>query len=363
MNILHLEASPGWGGQEIRILKEAVGMKKKGHNVFIVVMQDGELAEKAREEGIVTYELNFYKKAWFKSFFALWKIIRKNKISLINTHSSLDAWLGGIVSKFCRIPVVRTRHLSTKVRPGLNSILLYHFFAKRVVTTCKKIIPMLSDQSKKPINHFYSIPTGVDFNAMQVDEQRVLEFRKNLGIKDTDLLVGTVCFMRSWKGLDDLLGAAKILKDKKDIKWVIIGGGHQDAYRKKAKQLNLEDTVYFTGHLDAPFYAIKALDIFTLLSTAHEGVSQASLQAAFLQRPLIATSTGGLSEVCIDGKTGVQVPCFSPEKVAEAVLSLKELEEKRRSFGLAAKKLVSNQFTFEKMLDQMEKVYLEAENT
>ena len=37
MNILHLEASPGWGGQEIRILRESEGMVQRGHRVVMGV--------------------------------------------------------------------------------------------------------------------------------------------------------------------------------------------------------------------------------------------------------------------------------------------------------------------------------------
>ena len=103
--------------------------------------------------------------------------------------------------------------------------------------------------------------------------------------------------------------------------------------------------------------AISALDVFTLLSTAHEGVSQASLQAAYLQKPLIATPTGGLKEVCIDKLTGIQVPVFSPDRVSEAILKLFSSKELRETYANNAKKL-AKRFSYEKMIDQMEKVYL-----
>ena len=109
--------------------------------------------------------------------------------------------------------------------------------------------------------------------------------------------------------------------------------------------------------LDAKDPAIGALDAFALLSTANEGVSQAILQAAFLGKPLIATEVGGLREVCIDGKTGISVPPFHPEAVAQAVLALKESGELRRQLGKNGRHLVEERFTFQKTLDQMEEVY------
>ncbi len=114
--------------------------------------------------------------------------------------------------------------------------------------------------------------------------------------------------------------------------------------------------VTFTGHLDRPFAAIGALDIFALLSTAHEGISQASLQAAYLKKPLITTTVGGLPEVCLDNLTGIQVPPSSPEKVAEAVLRLATDQKLRESYGAAARQLVEDKFTLQHTLDQMEEV-------
>ena len=56
MRILHTESSTGWGGQEIRILHEAKGMRDRGHEVILAVKQSGKLIEKARHEGFKVYE-------------------------------------------------------------------------------------------------------------------------------------------------------------------------------------------------------------------------------------------------------------------------------------------------------------------
>jgi glycosyltransferase involved in cell wall biosynthesis len=357
MNILHLEASPGWGGQEIRILSEAKGMKAKGHNVILAVASYGLLVERARKEGFIVYEINFKKRWWAFSIFRLMRLIWRHDIDVINTHSSLDSWLGGLVGRLLNRSIVRTRHLSATIRKGWNSRVLYNYLADFVVTTCENAANIISAQSGKPQKLCLSIPTGVNSALISFSKEESLNFRKRLNIKQTDCLVGMVCFMRSWKGVKDFLYAASILRGKKDIKWVIIGGGHAYIYHKLAQELKLEDQVTFVGHLENPYFAIEALDVFTLLSTANEGVSQASLQAAYLQKPLITTSVGGLWEVCIDKVTGIQVPSFSPKKVAEAILLLKNDHELREKMGKEAKKLVQKNFTHELMIEKMEKVY------
>lgn len=357
MNILHLEASQGWGGQEMRILKEAEGMRKRGHTVILGVMKGGALIKRAESSGFTVYSLNFKKWAWIACLFSLIKIVFRHRIDLINTHSSLDGWIGGIAARLTRKKVVRTRHLSTAIKPGLNSRIVYGKLSDFVVTTCASVVPIISQQSRKPLSYLKSIPTGVDPDKIKYDPVKALEFRQKLALHEKDFLVGTACVMRSWKGINVLLEAANQLRDVPHLKWVIIGGGHAEIHHKKAKELKLEGIVFFTGHLDNPYHAMGALDCFALLSTANEGVSQAILQAAFLQKPLIATPTGGLQEVCIPDLTGILVPVFDSAAVAQGVLKLKKDPSLRKKMGEKAKELVLRQFTLKKTLDQMEEVY------
>lgn len=357
MKILHLEASPGWGGQEIRILREAEGMRERGHEVFFGVMKGGSLVKEACKAGFTVVEINFQKPAWLFSFFRLLFLIRRYRIEIVNTHSSLDSWIGGMAARAARCKVVRTRHLSTPIKKGWNSRLLYGKLADFVVATCADILPIICHQSGKLASECKSIPTGVDTSKMKVKKDASRNFRSKMGISSEDFLVGTACFMRSWKGIDDFLKAAHLLRNESGMKWIVIGGGHAEKYIQRASELQLSGIVYFSGHLDNPFAAFGSLDLFALLSTAHEGVSQAILQAAYLGKPLIATPTGGLKEVCLDRITGLQVAPFSPEEVAKAVLELKENKEFRKEAGQRAKQLVEEKFTLKMTIDQMEKVY------
>jgi glycosyltransferase involved in cell wall biosynthesis len=216
---------------------------------------------------------------------------------------------------------------------------------------------MICSQSGKSPHLCRSIPTGVDPPKIRASEPEIKLFRQQIEVTPDEFLVGTACFMRSWKGVDDLLRAADLLRDVPGLKWVIIGGGHAERHKELARQLKLDQIVRFTGHLDNPFPGLAALDVFALLSTANEGVSQAILQAAYFGKPLIATRVGGLGEVCRDRITGLNVSSHSPAAVAHAVLELKEQALLRSQFGARARQLVLEQFTLAHTLDQMEMAY------
>lgn len=357
MRILHTESSSGWGGQEIRILREAEGMRQEGHEILFAVAKGGGLVTKARERGFIVHEMIFKKRHACPTLRQLCGLIRKEKIDCVNTHSSMDAWFGGLAARITGKKIVRTRHLSTPIRKGLNSRLLYGVLADYVVTTSAKIVPIICEQAKISHDVCHSIPTGIDPISLAVSQQDAQKFRSSLGLQEGDFLVGTACFVRSWKGIKDLMQAAQILKNEPRIKWVIVGGGYVDDYRSFADQLGLQETLFFTGHLESPYVAIAAMDLFALLSTAHEGVSQASLQAAYLGRPLLTTDIGGLPEVCLPGQTGRIVPPFSPGKVAEAVLEFFHQPDLCCRFGENAKRLVEEKFTFDRTLREMKKVF------
>lgn len=358
MHILHTEASPGWGGQEMRILHEAIGMRERGHTVILAVQKGGGLVPYAKKEGFKVYELTFAKRKIFSTVYLLLKIIIKEKIDILNTHSSLDAWMAGFAARLLKKKVIRTRHLSTPIRGGLNRFLLYRCLADTIVTTCEETAFHLRKQMRITKKKCLSIPTGLEPKNIYHHSEKSEEFRHSLGLNKNACLVGTLAVMRGWKGISDLLLAAKELESFPDIKWLIIGGGvSEQQFRDEWKKLELEKVVFFTGHLDYPFAALAALDIFLLLSYANEGVSQAALQAAWLKKPLITTPVGGLKEVCLHNETGLLVPPQSPISVAQAVKTLVEHKEAREEMGQRAHELVKAKFLLCQTLNKMEKVY------
>jgi len=357
--ILHTESSPGWGGQELRILREAEGMRERGYEVILAVREGGGLVKPALEAGFHVEEIPFRKSHLIQAFSKLISLIRKQRIEIVNTHSSLDAWLGGIAGKISGCRVIRTRHLSTPIRRGWNSRFLYNWLADTVVTTCAAVARRIRAQARLPAHRCLSIPTGVDPRKIAVDPAEVVAFREKYGISSTDVLAGTLCVLRGWKGVSDLLHAAKLLENVPHLKWLVVGSGaSEDYFRKQWRELKLEEKVIFAGHIEPPYTALAAMDIFLLLSWAHEGVSQASLQAAWLKKPLITTAVGGLREVCLDGETGYQVSARSPSDVAKAVKRLLLSSLLRQQMGEEAHTLVATHFTLEKTLDGMERVFL-----
>ena len=95
MNILHTENSLGWGGQEIRILTEAAGMIRRGHEVQLIAPRESRIFEEAPARGVPVTALPIAKKRP-SGFFALRHWLKMNSVDVINSHSSTDSWLAAL---------------------------------------------------------------------------------------------------------------------------------------------------------------------------------------------------------------------------------------------------------------------------
>src|SRR5258707_1217049 len=92
MRILHTESSCGWGGQEIRILEEAEGLARRGHDLLIATPPESRLCPEAQKRGFAVRALPIARKN-LAGWRALRILLKTETLDLVNTHSSTDSWL------------------------------------------------------------------------------------------------------------------------------------------------------------------------------------------------------------------------------------------------------------------------------
>ena len=97
--VLHTESSKGWGGQESRILHEAIGLRKLGARVIILGQPGSGLTQRAAEHGIETRHVAMRNSFDFAAIRAMLKVIRADRVDVINTHSGRDTLLAGLAGR------------------------------------------------------------------------------------------------------------------------------------------------------------------------------------------------------------------------------------------------------------------------
>ncbi len=357
LRILHTEASSGWGGQEIRILDEAAGLIARGHDVQLAAPAGAPIAGEAEKRGIRVHRLPIDRRR-LGSLRALTRLIRAVAPEVVVTHSSTDSWLVSLATRPMRArpALVRTRHVSVRVKPGVLSRWLYGRVPARVVTTGEALRrQLIADLGLDPAR-IVSIPTGVDLDRFRPGDKA--EARRQLGLPDGPL-IGIVATLRSWKGHRFLLRA---MTDPAlaDAHLAIVGDGPQrDALAEAVTTLGLGRRVTFAGRQDDVVPWLRAFDVFALPSTANEGVPQALMQAMASGLTVVTTPVGAIGELVAEGETGLIVPPQDPGALAVALSQLLGDRDLAIRLAAAGRRHVEANFSAKAMLDAMERVLWE----
>lgn len=357
MKIVHTEASLGFGGQELRILNEADGLKKRGHELTLICPEEAEIYRIGKSRGLDVVALPVGKKNW-AGIMALRGWITRYRPDVINTHSSADSWMVALATRFMknRPAVVRTRHISAPVANNITSRWLYTRSCDHVVTTGEKLRETFINENGYPSSHITSVRTGIDLARFKPGDR--LEARRIVGLNENDVIIGIVATLRSWKGHADLIDAFAALPREANLKLLIVGDGPQDeALRRKVAELGLKERVLFAGRQNNVENWMRAMDIFCLPSYANEGVPQSLMQSQACGIPAITTLVGSIDEAVIPGESALIVPPRNVASLADALGILAGDESKRVRMGLAAAKQAAGNFSEKTMLDKMEAIF------
>lgn len=357
-NILHTEWSKGWGGQEIRILGESQALIEAGHTVQIAAQPDGLLFQKAKEAGISVHPVRMHKGIAITSLLQLIRIIRKEQINIVHTHSSVDARIGGLAGRLTGRAIIRSRHLSTPINTRRWSWFLYMKLADHVITSGESIRQNMININKMIPEQVTSIPAGIDtkrFYPRTPDHA----LKEELGLSDKHFIIGIVAVLRSWKGHRSLYESIAHYKEvNPNVRLLVLGDGPtRGNLAELRKRLILEKHVLMLGHIkDTPRY-YSIMDVIILNSYSNEATSQTLPQAMLMGKPVIGTNIGSIPEVVVDGKTGILIPPNSPEQITEALDRLYNNQRMRKELAQQGKSHALAHFTKQEMIRSTIEIY------
>ena len=360
MRILHTESSIGWGGQELRILTEMEGMRRRGHTVHLVTADIADILPAARARGLSVDALPVaYKKPSGLRELRKWLRNNVHGFDVVNTHSSTDAWLvamaGATISRMP--PVVRTRHVSTPVNNSWTTRWLYQRATCHIVVTGEALKAQLVRNNGFDPSRITSVRTGIDLARFCPLDRAAARARCGVDARPAVAIVAT---LRDWKGHDDLLDAWAALQVK-GWQLLVIGDGPRRAHlERRVAEMGLSTDVRFTGNQDDVPAWYSCAEIAVLPSFGDEGVPQSLMQAAACGLPAISTPIGAIAEAVRDGKTGLLVPPRDVKALTSALSYLMTHDELRRHMGRAALERAQVEFGIDRMLDGMERVFASA---
>ena len=345
------------------MLAECIGMRDRGHEVWLATPGAGMLSRRAVEAGLDVVPFTFDRLRLPFRAHRLASLVRRVAADVVNSHSSADSWTAALARRtgWGGAALVRSRHISAMVRPGPLHRLLYGS-ADYLITTGESVRQGLAASGLVPSDRSMSIPTGVDVTLYAPRPEYRAAARRSLDLDETAPVVGVVAYLRADKGHTVLLQAmTAVLESQPAAVLVVVGDGPRRAdLEAQAARLDVASHVRFAGlREDVPF-VLSALDIFCLPSVRNEGVPQSILQASAASLPVVSTRVGGIPEAVASEVTGQLVPPGDPGSLARAILGLLADPERRRSFGEAGRRRVSDAVSVKAMLDRTEAAYAAA---
>jgi glycosyltransferase involved in cell wall biosynthesis len=355
LGVLHTEASRGWGGQEVRILTEARWLGERGVRVTIAAQPESRMAIEASRARLPVTTVRMRGPWHLSAVRRLARLVRQREIDVVHTHSSVDAWIGGMAARVAGVPVVRSRHVSIPIRGRFNPV--YGWLADRIITSGEAIRRIVVAGGVAPAK-VLAIPAGVDLAEFS-PRPPAETVRKEFG--DGRPIIGSVAMFRGSKGHDHLLEAFRLVRaDWPRARLLLVGDGLRRHWAEGIAAANgLADAVDFTGFRHDVADLLRLMDCFVLASTRTEGVPASLLQAIAVGTPVVASRVGGIPEVIAGGETGLLVEPGQPVALAEAIRAVVTEPDLARRRADAARLIVESRFGHTKAVDRLLALYRE----
>ena len=125
MNILYVESSHSWGGQEYRTCLEINWLNSHGHRAWLICNPDSQVHSRASELGTQLVTMPLRNRVDLLCSLRLWKFCRKHRIDLLKTYSSKGHWIC-VPLYFCGIPLSRARCITDPIGSRGRAFIFKH---------------------------------------------------------------------------------------------------------------------------------------------------------------------------------------------------------------------------------------------
>jgi len=357
------------------LLDQIKSLQDQGHDV-VAVCRSGPWIETLRKEGIRAEVIEMAREVSLRSdlvtFCSLVRCFKKHRFDVVHTHTPKAGLLGPIAAKVAGVPVViHTIHgLLFHDRMPLWRRWLF-WLPEKLTATFSDFLLSQSDEdliiaaqtwlcSSRKIKY---LGNGIDvthFSPCRGDGARRLA-RMELGIVDTDIVIGSVGRLVCEKGFAELFSAAAELIEKhKNWKFLIVGpkeGDRSDAVpANQIDFLSRTGSVFFLDWREDLYRWYAAMDLFALPSH-REGVPRACMEAAAMGLPVIATDIRGSREVVKRNETGILVPVKDYKALVNAIELLAEDKARRTELGKKGREHIVQNFRADLVLERLRNFY------
>ncbi|NIO22167.1 MAG: glycosyltransferase [Candidatus Aenigmarchaeota archaeon] len=368
MKILHLVNTLLAGGAELQMLTLCTHLKEMEQDIMVAFLKGRPrggarfLGAEFEAAGITPFNLGADSRFDWRFLPRTSRVIDSFRPEIIHTHLP-RADLAGFLGKrrgskwVCSIHGIYSTFWSGAWALNLWSRIWRR--ADRVVAISHAVADWLVTGMNIPPSKITVIHYGIEGQLFSSPAQ---DLRGQLGYHKDVPIIGTIARLEPGKGLEYLIKAFPLVLGKFPSAVALVAGTDHMGYSKKLmaliQSLGLDGKVRLLGFQDDVVSFLHAIDIFAFPSLS-EGFGQVVIEAMAASRAVVANRIGPLTEIVVEGETGLLVEPRDPYRLAEAVCRLLARPEEARSMGAAGKKRVEGNFSAPRMAQGMLQLYQE----
>ena len=328
-----------------------------------------------KNEGVEVYEVAMSRKITpFKDLVALYKLIslfRKEKPTLVHTHTPKAGILGMLAAKITNVPIrlhtvagmplmeakgIKRKFLeavekttyvcATKVYPnskGLEKFILENIYVK------KEKVKVIANGSSNGIDTSH-------FNPDKYTQKQNQALREQLGIQEQDFVFIFVGRLVGDKGINELVRAFTAINEQSLVtsyslpvtnsKLLLVGPFENELdplHKETLVTIDQNPNIIAVGFQEdvRPYYAISNALAFP---SYREGFPNVVMQAGAMGLPSIVSDINGCNEIIEEGINGLFIPPKDSMALQNAMISLLEDKNVYKNLKNNARQMITSRY-------------------
>ncbi|MBI4583694.1 MAG: glycosyltransferase [Planctomycetes bacterium] len=367
---VHINTERTWRGGEQQTLYLLEGLRRRGHDAILAARPGSPLMERAEACGLETFPIRPLNEADLFCAWSLARFLRARRPHLLHMHSSHALFLGSLAA--CLAPGIRRvvhRRLESTIYRRFSfrlNWLKYRFGADRIVAISQAVKNQLIRDGLPP-GQIAVVHSGIDGSSWPPPEKKAegeaavpaSRLKAELRLPPHAPLLLAVGALELKKGHGILLEALPQVLERQEAVLAILGEGPQaPELERQVERLGLRDRVRLLGFREDVQEILSAASIF-VLPTLSEGLGTAILEALLLEKPVIASSVGGIPEIIEQRRHGLLVPPGDPAALAQGILEVLSQPQAAAQRARAGRRRVLESFSADQMVEKTLAVYEE----
>lgn len=301
------------------------------------------------------------------------RVFWKERFAIVHTHTAKPDLYAAMAARAARVPIVVTTlhgfyfHDLMPARTRAFYIRLARLgmrFVDVVLSQNEEDVVTAERERICPPSKIELLGNGIDlarFERTRVAPEVVARRKHELGIPPGAPVIGYVGRLVKEKGLDELLEAMVILRDRFPTARLVLVGMVDEAKQdsigpEAALRSGLGETCIFTGHRSDVVEHYALMDV-CVLPSHREGFPRTLMEAAAMEVPVVATNIRGCRSAVADGRNGLLVPVHDAQELARAIGVVLEDPTRRREMGAEGRSLALARFDEQRVFARVAATY------